>query len=233
MIKIGLVDNRVNDLEKLKTILEREPRVMIDFATTNPEEALALLKRKEIHILITDIEMPTLSGYELADLIQANGLDIQVIFVTGYSGYAVHAFELDVLDYILKPYTRERLLQGIERFMNRQGIKHESERLLLKSKTAIDVIAKNDIIFIERTGRSTTIITINGEFSTYQSLIGLETELTYRHFIRSHRGFILNINFIKNFALYTKHSYRVAFHHTNKTAMITKTNLAKVQAELM
>src|SRR5690625_181194 len=209
MIKIGLVDNRVNDLEKLKTILEREPRVMIDFATTNPEEALALLKRKEIHILITDIEMPTLSGYELADLIQANGLDIQVIFVTGYSGYAVHAFELDVLDYILKPYTRGRLLQGIERFMNIQGIKHESERLLLRSSTVIYVISKHDFIFIVRTGRLLLIITIHGEFFTYQSLIGLETVLTHRHLILSHLWFILYINLIKIFSLYSKHSYRV------------------------
>lgn len=232
MIRVGLVDDRVYDLEKLTTILSKEKQITISFATTDPEEALKLIETSEIDLLITDIEMPSLSGYELADVIHTHGLDINIIFVTGYSMYAVHAFELDVLDYILKPYSKERLLKGINRFKERQKVKKESERILLKYKSDIHVIEKQHIIFVERTGRSTTIVTTNGEYMTYQPLIELESKLSDHHFIRSHRGFIINLKYIKNFSLYTSQSYAVHFHHTRKKAMITKANMEKVQKEM-
>lgn len=95
----------------------------------------------------------------------------------------------------------------------------------------MQVLNKQDIIFAERTGRSTTIITTNGEFSTYQSLNEIEKELTASHFLRSHRAFIINISYIQNFSLYTKHSYSVMFQSTEKTALITKTNLDILQKE--
>ena len=134
MIKVGLVDDHKYDLEKLKLTLVNEPNIEIVFATTNSEEAYEFIKKTDIDLLITDIEMPKLSGYELADLINSYALDIKVIFVTGYSGYAVHAFELDVLDYILKPYSKERLLKGINRYIQRKA-KTKSDKLVLKQKS--------------------------------------------------------------------------------------------------
>jgi len=232
MIDIGLVDDRTYDLEKLQTILQQESDITISFATTDPEEALRLVTSSNIDILITDIEMPKLSGYELADIVHSHGLDIHIIFVTGYSVYAVHAFELDVLDYILKPYSKERLLKGIDRYKHRQEVIKASDRLLLKHKSNIHVIEKQQIIFIERTGRSTTIVTTTGEYITYQPLVDLEKELPRKNFIRSHRGFIINLKYVKNFTLYTSQSYAVQFHETTQTAMITKANMENVQKEM-
>jgi|SRR5690606_29062079 len=228
MIKVGLVDDHKYDLEKLKLTLVNEPNIEIVFATTNSEEAYEFIKKTDIDLLITDIEMPKLSGYELADLINSYALDIKVIFVTGYSGYAVHAFELDVLDYILKPYSKERLLKGINRYIQRKA-KTKSDKLVLKQKSEIHFLDKKNIIFIERTGRSTTIVTTEGEYSTYLPLNELEKELGGTNFFRSHRGFIINIHFVKNFSLYTKNSYVVYFKHTKKTALITKANLDRLQ----
>lgn len=233
MIRVGLVDDRDTDLEKLETIVHRKENIEVIFSTKDPEDALRLLKTEKIDILITDIEMPKLSGYELADIIHTHGLNIHVIFVTGYSAYAVHAFELDVLDYILKPYTAERLFKGIDRFQMRQEQKSQSSRILLKHKSEIHVIEKQDIIFIERTGRSTTIVTTNGEFISYKPLIQFEQDLSYAQLIRAHRGFIINLKYIKNFSVYTSQSYLVHFHQTEKTAMMTKANMNKVQKEML
>ncbi|MES1046098.1 response regulator transcription factor [Heyndrickxia oleronia] len=229
MIKIGLVDDQAYDLEKLQTILEKEEEIEIVFATNNSEHAYSLLKTTEIDLLITDIEMPNLSGYELADFVHTNALNIRIIFVTGYSAYAVHAFELNVLDYILKPYSKERLLKGIHRFNHINTEKLETDKMMLKYKSDIHMIEKQEIIFIERTGRSTTIVTKTGEFQTYQTLGELELKLKSKSFIRGHRGFIINIKYIKNFSLYTKQSYIVHFHHTEKTAMMTKVNVEQLQ----
>ncbi|MEH7384394.1 LytTR family DNA-binding domain-containing protein [Bacillus sp. JJ1521] len=221
-MKVGLVDDRLIDLDKLKAIVGSIPDVEIIFSTLSAEEAYEHIKKEEIDLLVADIEMPSLSGYELADIIHTHALNISVIFVTGSSGYAVHAFELNVHDYIMKPYPKERLIKSIERLLEKTKSAEIHGRLYLRQKNEIHILQKKDIIFIERSGRSTTIYTKTGPIKTYQTLNELEGELRERDFIRSHRSFIINIHYVKNFSLYAKNSYIVTFEGIEEQAMITK-----------
>ncbi|WP_158634070.1 LytR/AlgR family response regulator transcription factor [Radiobacillus deserti] len=222
MMKVGLVDDRLIDLDKLHGIVESIPTVDIVFSTQSAEEAYDYIKKKAVDLLIADIEMPNLSGYELADIIHSHALDISVIFVTANSGYAVHAFELDVHDYIMKPYSKERLIKSVERLLEKSSAAQINGRLYLKQKNDIHIIQKKDIVFIERSGRSTTIHTKQNQIKTYQTLNELEGELRERDFLRSHRSFIINIHYVKNFSLYAKNSYTVSFEGMEAQAMITK-----------
>ncbi len=228
-MKIGLVDDRFIDLEKLAGIIGSIPDVEIVFATTSAQEAYEQIKKESIDVLIADIEMPNLSGYELADIIHSYALNISVIFVTANSGYAVHAFELNVHDYIMKPYPKDRLVKSIERLQAKSKSTEITGRLYLKQKNDIHIIQKKDIIFIERSGRSTTIYTKSGTIKTYQTLSELEGELRERDFIRSHRSFIINIHFVKNFSPYAKNSYLVSFGGIEEQAMITKDKVQFLQ----
>lgn len=221
-MKIGLVDDRNIDLDKLTGIISGIQGVEIIFSTTSAEEAYEHIKKETVDLLIADIEMPNLSGFELADIIHAHALNISVIFVTGNSGYAVHAFELNVHDYIMKPYPKERLIQSIQRLLEKSTSTEINGRLYLKQKNDIHIVQKKDIIFIERSGRSTTIFTKSGPIKTYQTLNELEGELRERDFIRSHRSFIINIHYVLNFSLYAKNSYIVTFEGIKDQAMITK-----------
>ncbi|MBA9026610.1 MULTISPECIES: LytR/AlgR family response regulator transcription factor [Bacillaceae] len=221
-MKIGLVDDRRIDLDKLLAIVQGISGVEVVFSTVSAEEAYEQIKKESIDLLIADIEMPNLSGYELADIIHSHALDISVIFVTGTSGYAVHAFELNVHDYIMKPYSKDRLIKSIERLMEKSKSAEIAGRLYLKQKNDIHIIQKKDIVFIERSGRSTTIHTKSGPIKTYQTLNELEGELRERDFLRSHRSFIINIHYVKNFSLYAKNSYIVIFEGMEEQAMITK-----------
>ncbi|MBS4219717.1 response regulator transcription factor [Bacillus sp. FJAT-49711] len=228
-MKVGIVDDRTIDLDKLKYILQEEEDVELIFATTNPEEAYTEIQKNKIDLLIADIEMPGISGYELADFIQTHGLLISVIFVTAKSGYAVHAFELNVHDYILKPYKKERLLQALAKYRDKQHAGNLTGRLILKQKGHIEMIPKKDIIFAERTGRSTTIYTINSSYETYMTMNELEGSLRENNFIRSHRSFIINLHFVKSFSIYTKKSYSVTFDGTKQIAMLTKEKMDYLQ----
>ncbi|GIN64159.1 transcriptional regulatory protein NatR [Robertmurraya siralis] len=221
-MRIGLVDDRPIDLDKLKGIIDGISGIEIVFATLSAEEAYEQIKKETIDLLIADIEMPSLSGYELADIIHSHALNIAVIFVTGNSGYAVHAFELNVHDYIMKPYSKERLVHSVERLLEKTKSTDIAGRLYIKRKNDIHIIQKKDIVFIERSGRSTTIFTNSGPIKTYQTLNELEGELRERDFIRSHRSFIINIHYVKNFSLYAKNSYIVTFEGIEEQAMITK-----------
>ena len=221
-MKIGLVDDRRIDLDKLNGIISGLDGVDIVFSTTSADEAYEYIKKEAVDLLIADIEMPNLSGYELADIIHSHALNISVIFVTGNSGYAVHAFEINVHDYIMKPYPKERLIQSVQRLMEKNKSTEIAGRLYIKQKNNIHIIQKKDIIFIERSGRSTTIHTKTGPIKTYQTLNELEGELRERDFIRSHRSFIINIHYVLNFSLYAKNSYMVTFEGIEEQAMITK-----------
>lgn len=228
-MKIGLVDDRYIDLDKLNGIVSGISGIEIVFSTVSAEEAYESIKKEEIDLLIADIEMPNLSGYELADIIHSHALNISVIFVTGNSGYAVHAFELNVHDYIMKPYTRERLIQSIERLKEKLKSSEIIGRLYIKQQNDIHIIQKKDIVFIERSGRSTTIYTRTDEIKTYLTLNELEGELRERDFLRSHRSFIINIHYVKNFSLYAKNSYIVSFEGLDAQAMITKEKVSYLQ----
>jgi two-component system, LytTR family, response regulator NatR len=149
--------------------------------------------------------------------------------VTGTSGYAVHAFELNVHDYIMKPFTKDRLEKAVLRYIEKNRTTEISGRLFLRQKSDIHIIQKKDIIFIERSGRSTTIHTKMEPIKTYQTLNELEGELRERDFIRSHRSFIINIHYVKNFSLYAKNSYIVLFDGTSEKAMITKEKIDYLQ----
>ncbi|UTE71708.1 LytTR family DNA-binding domain-containing protein [Rossellomorea marisflavi] len=221
-MKIGLVDDRVIDLDKLQVIVSGVEGADIVFSTTSAEEAYEQIKKETVDLLICDIEMPHLSGYELADIIHSHALSIAVIFVTANSGYAVHAFELNVHDYIMKPYSKERLQQSVQRLMEKSKSAEMTGRLYLKQKNNIHIVQKKDIVFIERSGRSTTIYTRNEQIKTYLTLNELEGELRERDFIRSHRSFIINIHYVKNFSLYAKNSYVITFEGIGEQAMITK-----------
>ncbi|MBM7715882.1 DNA-binding LytR/AlgR family response regulator [Bacillus thermophilus] len=228
-MRVGIVDDRFIDLEKIKFILEPIDDVEIVFATTDSEEAYLEIQKNKIDLLIADIEMPGISGYELADFIQMHGLLITVIFVTAKSGYAVHAFELNVHDYILKPYKKERLLQALDKYREKQHSGNLTGRLVLKQKGRIELIPKKDIIFVERTGRTTTIHTSNDTFITYMTITELEGSLREHHFIRSHRSFIINLHYVKSFSVYTKKSYSVSFEGTKNIAMLTKEKMDYLQ----
>lgn len=221
-MKVGLVDDRQIDLDKMHAIVQTIPNIEIIFATTSADKAYEHIKKEDIDVLIADIEMPNLSGYELADIIHTHALNITVIFVTGTSGYAVHAFELNVHDYIMKPYPKERLVKSVERLLEKTKSAEITGRLYIKQKNDIHILQKKDIIFIERSGRSTTIYTKAEAITTYLTLNELEGELRERDFIRSHRSFIINIHYVKNFSLYAKNSYVVSFDGIEQKAMITK-----------
>src|SRR5690625_3868182 len=120
MMKIDIVDDILMHFDKMNEIVACMGETEIIYSTTSAEEAYEQIKKEEIDLLIADIEMPHLSGYELADIIHSHALSISVIFVTANSGYAVHAFEIHVHDYIMKPYSKERLIQSIERLIEKE-----------------------------------------------------------------------------------------------------------------
>lgn len=127
MLKAIIVDNEEPAINVLKLLLERTGQVTVIDSFLSAADALASLKRAKPDVAFLDIEMPETNGLELAENILAIISDVEIIFVTAYDQYALNAFRVNALDYLLKPLTFEDIEQTVARLIKRKGLSAGSE----------------------------------------------------------------------------------------------------------
>jgi two-component system LytT family response regulator len=207
-----IVDDERLAVERLTRLLTATGRVAIAGSATDPEEALAFLRGTAVDVLFLDIQMPGLTGFELLDRLER---DVTVVFTTAYDRYAVDAFGVNSLDYLLKPIEAERLdrtLDKIERFAGqaRPDVRALARELAAQlapnrrlERIASRVGEKTTVLDVARITHFTskdklTFATVNGrEHVIDQTLTELETQLDGRRFARIHRATIVNIGFVQ------------------------------------
>jgi DNA-binding LytR/AlgR family response regulator len=204
MINCLIVDDEQHAIDILKHYIAQTPFLHLQASATNPIEALQLLNEQPVDLVFLDIQMPELSGI---DFIKAINGRVKVILTTAYSEFALESYELDVVDYLLKPIRFPRFLQAVQKvadatkesgaispsFGGGQGeaddyifVKTESKGKLLKINLA-------DIDFIE--GMKNYVAIHCGEKKTmvYTSMKELEERLPQKSFLRVHKSFIIPI----------------------------------------
>jgi len=174
----GLIKTYIDKLEYLECMATFE----------SPLEALTLLKSSKIDLLFLDIQMPDIKGTEFAELI--NTTETRIIFTTAYSEYALKGFELNALDYLVKPITFKRFLSGVEKFPKNE-IATENY-LVIKSGYDLHKVLLVDIVYIESDSEYVNYYFENGKkIMANQSLSKLVTSLP-DYFLRVHRSYIVN-----------------------------------------
>lgn len=169
----------------------------------NAIEAMSILHSKKIDLLLLDIEMPGISGPQLLKTMKKPPL---VIVVTANKEYALQAFELNVIDFLIKPVTRERFLKSIEKAReywnqhqnNNSEIEVATEYIYVNENGKRIPISLKDILFIESKVGSINIVTEDREYSISSSFNALEDKLDQEKFIKIHRSFIINLNHVSS-----------------------------------
>lgn len=180
----------------------------------NAVEALNLLQQKPIDLLFLDIQMPQLLG---TDLIRTLKKPPKVIFTTAYRKFAIEGFELDAVDYLLKPISFERFLKAIDKVMNTSihnadvGDESESNNSFLTVRTDRKnlKIPLDEILFIESLKDYIKVVTSTKNIVTNQSISAIEHVLPKNSFVRIHRSFIVSVNKIESF---TNDSIGISMH---------------------
>lgn len=160
-------------------------------------EALQLLNQSSYDLLLLDINMPLLSGLSLAKSIKGN---TKVIFVTAYAEHAVEAFELSVIDYLLKPVSFERFIKAIQKLIPEEKATTLDTKNFIALKQGKKTIKVNldDILYCESKGNNTHIfLSTDTQLNIYSPLTKLLSELPKEMFTQVHRAFIVNIKKIK------------------------------------
>lgn len=198
------VDDEPLPLQLISDYIQRTPILLLTGTYTNPLEALSVVHQQRTDLIFLDIQMPELSGIQFMQLLNGKS---KVIFITAYPNYALQGYELDVIDYLLKPVSMERFLKAAgkawDTIQNASSVSTNEtintilpveEVLFVKSGYKIIKILITDILYLEGLKEYIAIHTTKGKVITLQSIKKMESVLPKSYFIRVHKSFIVAIN---------------------------------------
>ena len=191
-MKALIVDDERLARSELRRLLAQHPEIEIAGEARNGEEALTLIAQASPDLLFLDIQMPQMSGFDVLDRLD----DIpQVIFTTAYDAYAIKAFEVNALDYLMKPIAPARLAAALAKVRPRSG-PTRLERVFVREGDRCWIVALPDIFLLESEGNYTRVC-FNGQRPLIRrSLNALEAQLDPAVFFRANRQQILNLKWI-------------------------------------
>ncbi|KGX85132.1 LytR/AlgR family response regulator transcription factor [Pontibacillus litoralis] len=199
------------------------------------EEMIEKVFKYQPDLVMCDIEMPKRKGIEAVTELQKTRPSLKYIFTTAYESFAVQAFDLNAVDYILKPIEMSRLMLALERAKDVLGKKQSKgqqtganmQRLPIRFNRSLYYVQVEDILFIEKSDRKSIIHTPTAQYSSSETL---EYYLDFldEHFVQSHRSFIINLARVNRIQASGK-SYVVFFDGYETPAQISKQNIQRIQ----
>ena len=185
----------------LKKYIGEHPSLELVSVCNDALEAQGILTGENIHLLFLDINLPKLSGINFIKTLTRPPL---IIFTTAYPEFAVEGFELNAIDYLLKPFSFERFLKAVNKALEKlnasptqNGTEHEISFIFLKADKKIHRVELETIQYIEAIGDYMKVVTDSGQLIINETMKKLLEELPARSFMRVHKSFIISRNKIK------------------------------------
>ena len=210
-IKCLIVDDEPLATKVIEEYVDKIPQLDLVATCTNPMNAFEILNSKEIDLLFLDIEMPGMNGLEFIRSISKRP---DVIFTTAYREYAIESYEIDVVDYLLKPIEFSRFFKSINKYLNKQkkqvvspviqGQKNKGSIYIYADRKNVKVYF-DEILYLESLKDYVRIVTTNKNLTTKDSITRY-SEILPSDFIRVHRSYIVNFEHISAF---TKHDIEI------------------------
>ncbi len=204
-MKCLIVDDEPLALDILKEYINKTPSLELIGKCNNALEASEFLKNNKIDLMFLDIQMPEITGIEFMRSLSNPPL---VIFCSAFSDFAVEGFELDALDYILKPVSFERFNKSIERAIEYTALKkndaveepdHDNDYIFIKSNQKQIKLSYDQILYVEAFADYVKLYTAEKRYITLQTMKNMEIKLPSEKFIRVHRSFIVGSKYITAF----------------------------------
>jgi two-component system, LytTR family, response regulator len=185
-------------LKKLTGFINKIEYLALSRTFDNAIEAISYLKENEVDLVFLDIQMEEFTGIQFLETIK---LRPKIIITTAYDKYAVKGYELDITDYLLKPYTFERFVQAVEKVFHNltEKISFTSvDYIFVKTEYRLEKIKISDILYVEGMNEYLKIVTIDKSILTLQNFKYMEEIMPKDNFIRVHKSYIVAIDKIEN-----------------------------------
>lgn len=197
----------IDDEPLARLLIEKHLSIQMDFVLIgtckNTMQAETLLETNEIDLIFLDINLPKISGIEW---VKKSQILPKIIITTAHPEYAVEGFDLDVVDYIVKPVTAERFSKALNKYkslINKQNDTTEQTSIAIKSNGILQRIPVRDIVFAEAVQKYVRIYTVSGVFETLMPLSQLEKTVNNNLFFRCHKSYLVQLDKISGIKGYT------------------------------
>lgn len=202
-IKCVIIDDEALAIKVIEDHLKKFDHIEVVATYTNPLKAFGLLEKEKIDVVFLDINMPQLSGFAFIENLSYKP---SVVITTAYREYAVKSYELDVLDYLVKPIPFHRFLKTMNKVYQRVYLDNatpdvniqQEPHIFLKVSKKLVKVNLNDILYIESLKDYIKVITTLGDYVVYKSLTAISEELPQSNFLRVHRSYTISLNKIKS-----------------------------------
>jgi DNA-binding LytR/AlgR family response regulator len=196
IINCIIVEDEPLALERTKSYVQKIPYLNLIGEFDNGVDALAFMKNDQVDLILLDIEMDDLTGIELLKTLINPP---KIIIITAYENYALQGYELNITDYLLKPFSFERFLQAVEKTYENLRTKsiELKDHLFVKTEYRMEKVSFRDILFIEGMGDYRNVQTPNKKILTLQTFGELEKYLPKDKFCRVHKSYLVCINQIE------------------------------------
>jgi len=236
MIHTVLADDEVLARQKLRQLLRNEPEIDVVGEGATAGETIDLVRATKPQLLFLDIQMPGMDGFEVATELSSGNITPKphIIFTTAHDQYALRAFEIHAMDYLLKPFTQERLSSAVERARKEilssnqqpagtsaatQTGSHYTTRIVFKSRGRIVFLPVSDIRWISAEENYVRICTQTETHLLRETMARLEEKLDPDMFLRVHRSSIVNLQHVKEVRTEADGEYAVVLVNGEKLTM--------------
>ena len=240
MIKTLIVDDEPLAAGLVKEFLSAYPQFEVVAICHDGFEALKAIQLFQPELIFLDIQMPKITGFELLELLENPPA---VLFTTAFDQYAVQAFDVKGIDYLVKPFSEARFAQAIARFLSQQKTKIVSEvvdypvseernkRIVVRVKNEIKIIQTQEVRYFEAEDDYISIHTPEGKFLKKMTMKQLEESLDPEKFARVHRSFLVNLQEVSGLEPYEKESYLLRLRSGQKIP-VSKSGYARLRQVL-
>lgn len=226
-LKAIIIEDEPLARELIKNFLSSENDIELMGEFDNGFSGLKAINELKPDIVFLDVQMPKLTGIELLELLDEYP---KIIFTTAYDEFAIKAFELNAVDYLLKPFSKERFKQAlskvgtktsnnIEQLKNHVLKSTSINKIVVKSTNNVVVISINDIIYFESEDDYVMIYTRTGKHLKHITMKVLEEQLDASKFVRIHRSFIINVDELIKIEKFGKDNYQVILNGNIKLSV--------------
>lgn len=224
-LRAVVADDEPTAREYLKLMLRRIGSVEVVGEAAEAVECLKSVAESKPDVVFLDIHLPDESGMDVARALTNLREPPQIVFVTGYDEYAVPAFEVAAADYVMKPYSQERLERAVERVRSRLGRVHPSgdglvaslDKLAIRDKDGAKLVPIEQICYVSTNGRKTAIHTDSQAFITHYTLAELEHKLRGYRFFRANEGCLVNLDKVREVVYLGPRSYELLLTEPRET----------------
>ena len=198
-LRVLVVDDERPALDELRYLLERDERVGEVLTTDSTTESLRILREDEIDVAFLDIQMPGLTGLELAQVLSRFKSPPQIVFVTAHEGHAVEAFEVHAVDYVLKPVRADRLAEAVRRVVagTDRTPAPADPQIAVERGGVTRFVNRSDITHVEAHGDYARLHTADGSHLVRIPLATLEEEWAEAGFLRIHRSLLISLAHVR------------------------------------